>query len=41
MRPTQRADDALAQIRLSDDQRPQSIRRHQQRLDLILGGAIH
>ena len=37
----QRAHDPLAQIRLGDDQRAQLRGRHQQRLDVFLGGRVH
>ena len=37
----QRAHDSLTEIRLGDDQRAQFFRRHEQRLDVFLGVAIH
>src|SRR5580692_4391696 len=36
----QRAHDALAEIRFGDQQRPQSLRRDQQRFDVALGVAV-
>ena len=36
----QRAHDALAKVRLGDDQRAQLRRRHQERLDILLGVTV-